>query len=283
VAEQHAEELRQRTKQLAALQVGLLSTMLHTLDLRDRMTARHSAAVARYSKAIARAIGCSEAEQELVHTAGLLHDIGKFIFPDRILKGGAKLTDDDWNIIRMHPSEGSRIVSQIEGYGPVGKIILAHHERIDGKGYPNQLEGDDIPLLSRIISVSDIYDVMTARDSYREPVSSSEAIAELRRVAGTQLDARLVEFFIRALDEGEVGYRHGEDADFDAELALDKRVHAYASPVIPDRTDPDDTLVAPIPDRDLAGAVGSRPYRNPGRRRTAVTRRGSRDRTEVSR
>jgi putative nucleotidyltransferase with HDIG domain len=269
VAEQHAQELAQRTTQLATFQMGLLSAMLHTLDLRDRMTARHSAAVARYSKAIARAIGCSEDEQELVHTAGLLHDIGKFIFPDHILKGDTKLTDEDWEIIRMHPAEGSRIVSQIDGYGPVGEIILGHHERIDGKGYPRQLEGEEIPLLSRIISVSDIYDVMTSRDSYRNPVSSAEAITELQRVAGTQLDAGLVDAFVSALQTGDVDYRHGEDADFDAELALDKRVHAYASPTSPDGAEPTERT------RD--------PYLNGGRRRRDVhDRRGSHDRAEVS-
>jgi putative nucleotidyltransferase with HDIG domain len=228
-SEHRAEELQQRTRQLASLQVGLLSALLHTLDLRDRMTARHSAAVARYSKEIARAAGFSEQEQDLVHTAALLHDVGKFIFPDRILKGDHKLTDDDWNIIRMHPYQGARIVSQIEGYGPVGEIIIAHHERIDGKGYPRRLKGDEIPELSRIISVADIYDVMTARDSYREPISSFEAITELRRVSGTQVDGRFVEVFTQVLAGKDVRYRHGEAADFDAELALEKRVHDYAA------------------------------------------------------
>jgi putative nucleotidyltransferase with HDIG domain len=228
-SEQRAEELQRRTRQLASLQVGLLSALLHTLDLRDRMTARHSAAVARYSKEIARAAGFSEEEQDLVHTAALLHDVGKFIFPDRILKGDHKLTDADWNIIRMHPYQGARIVSQIEGYGPVGEIIIAHHERIDGKGYPRRLKGDQIPILSRIISVADIYDVMTARDSYRKPMSSFEAIRELRRVSGTQVDGNLVEVFIQVLAGKDVRYRHGEAADFDAELALEKRVHDYAA------------------------------------------------------
>jgi putative nucleotidyltransferase with HDIG domain len=228
-SEQRAEELQRRTRQLASLQVGLLSALLHTLDLRDRMTARHSAAVARYSKEIARAAGFSEEEQDLVHTAALLHDVGKFIFPDRILKGDHKLTDADWNIIRMHPYQGARIVSQIEGYGPVGEIIIAHHERIDGKGYPRRLKGDQIPILSRIISVADIYDVMTARDSYRKPISSFEAIRELQRVSGTQLDGNLVEIFIQVLAGKDVRYRHGEAADFDAELALEKRVHDYAA------------------------------------------------------
>jgi putative nucleotidyltransferase with HDIG domain len=270
IAEQHAQELAQRTTQLATFQMGLLSAMLHTLDLRDRMTARHSAAVARYSKAIARAIGCSEDEQDLVHTAGLLHDIGKFIFPDHILKGNTKLTDEDWEIIRMHPAEGSRIVSQIDGYGPVGEIILGHHERIDGKGYPRQLEGEEIPLLSRIISVSDIYDVMTSRDSYRTPVSSAVAITELQKVAGTQLDARLVEAFVAALQNGDVDYKHGEDADFDAELALEKRVQAYASPTSPDGADQNGR-----PQRDPVHSYGRR-------RREVHDLRGSRDRAEVS-
>src|SRR3954467_2210785 len=124
--------------------------MAQTLSLRDKMTRRHSAAVARYAKAIAEAIGCTEAEQELVHTAGLLHDIGKFIFPDRILFADRRLTDDDWAIVKKHPSQGAKVVGRVSGYGPVAEIILAHHERIDGGGYPNGLAGDDIPLLSRM-------------------------------------------------------------------------------------------------------------------------------------
>jgi putative nucleotidyltransferase with HDIG domain len=249
-SEQRAEELQRRTRQLASLQVGLLSALLHTLDLRDRMTARHSAAVARYSKEIARAAGFSEEEQDLVHTAALLHDVGKFIFPDRILKGDEKLTDDDWNIIRMHPYQGARIVSQIEGYGPVGDIIIAHHERVDGKGYPRHLKGDEIPVLSRIISVADIYDVMTARDSYRKPVSSFEAIRELRRVSGTQLDGNLVEVFTQVLAGKDVRYRHGEAADFDAELALEKRVHDYAAHGLGAETSGEDVAEEPEVEAD---------------------------------
>ena len=163
------------------------------------MTARHSAAVARYSREIAQAAGLSEREQELVHTAALLHDLGKFVWPDSILKGGNKLTDEEFEIVKQHPEVGARIVTEIEGYGPVCEIILAHHERIDGKGYPNGLAGEEIPVLSRIISVADTYDVMTARDSYRQPVSSFEAIQELRRVSGSQLDAHFVEIFVELL------------------------------------------------------------------------------------
>ncbi len=198
---------------------------MKTLDLRDEMTARHSASVARYARAIAKEAGMSQSDQELIHITGLMHDIGKFILPDHILKADTKLNDDDWNLIKMHPQQGANVVSSLEGYGPVAKIILAHHERIDGKGYPRGLKGDEIPELSRIISVADTYDVMTARDTYKEPVSSFEAIQELRRVSGTQLDGDFVEVFVTKVLEGkDLTYRHGEDADFDVELALEERI-----------------------------------------------------------
>jgi len=230
VSRHRAEELEKRSNQLASFQVGMLSALLRTLDLRDQMTARHSAAVARYSRAIAQRAGFSRQEEELVHIAALLHDIGKFILPDRILKANVPLTDEDWMLIKRHPQQGARVVSSLDGYGPVADIILAHHERIDGKGYPRGLKGDEIPELARIISVSDTYDVMTARDSYRTPMSSQDAIAELRRVAGAQLDARFVEVFIELLEGKDVSFQHGEAADFEKELALESRIAETASP-----------------------------------------------------
>lgn len=230
VSQERAEELERRSKQLASFQVGMLSAMLRTLDLRDQMTARHSAAVARYSRAIAQRAGYSRRDEELVHIAALLHDIGKFILPDRILKANVPLTDEDWMLIKRHPQQGARVVSSLDGYGPVAEIILAHHERIDGKGYPRGLAGDEIPELSRIISVADTYDVMTARDSYRTPMSSYDAILELRRVAGKQLDARFVEVFIELLEGKDVSFQHGEAADFEKELALESRIAETASP-----------------------------------------------------
>jgi putative nucleotidyltransferase with HDIG domain len=195
--------------------------------MRDAMTARHSAAVARYSREIARMLGLSEREQELIHTAALLHDIGKFIFPDSILFAERRLTDEEWQIVRLHPEQGAKLVRRIEGYGPVADIILSHHERVDGNGYPHGLANDAVPLGSRILAAADTYDVMTARDSYREPVSSFEAIQELQRVAGAQLDERFVKVFVEQVLEGkDLGFRHGEDADFDFELALEERIAA---------------------------------------------------------
>jgi putative nucleotidyltransferase with HDIG domain len=227
---ERGEELSQRTRELASLQVGLLSTVMQTLSMRDAMTARHSAAVARYAREVARMLELPEREQELIHTAALLHDIGKFIFPDSILLADRKLTDEEWETVKLHPEQGAKLVRRIEGYGPVADIIISHHERVDGKGYPHGISGDEIPLGSRIISVADTYDVMTSRDSYRRPVSSEAAIVELRRVAGSQLDPEVVERFVDMIETGRVAFRHADEADFERELAFDRRVADYARP-----------------------------------------------------
>jgi putative nucleotidyltransferase with HDIG domain len=227
---ERGEELLQRTRQLASLQVGLINTVMQTLSMRDAMTARHSAAVARYAREVARLLGLSEREQELIHTAGLFHDIGKFIFPDSILNAARKLTPEEWVTVRLHPEQGAKLVRRIEGYGPVADIVMSHHERLDGAGYPFGLSGDDIPLGSRILAAADTYDVMTARDSYRSPVSSHAALDELRRVAGSQLDPMVVDVFVEMIEQHGVAFRHSDEADFERELAFDRRVEDYARP-----------------------------------------------------
>jgi putative nucleotidyltransferase with HDIG domain len=229
-AYERGEELENRTRELASLQVGLISTVLQTLSMRDAMTARHSAAVARYSREVARLLGLSEREQDLIHTAGLFHDIGKFIFPDSILIADRKLTDEEWEIVKLHPEQGAKLVRRIEGYGPVADIVLSHHEKVDGTGYPYGLGAEHIPLGSRILAAADTYDVMTSRDSYRNPVSSEDALAELRRVAGTQLDPLVVDVFVEMIENHGVAFRHSDEADFERELAFDRRVEDYARP-----------------------------------------------------
>jgi len=230
LAIRRGEELGERTRELASLQVGLLTTVLQTLSMRDAMTARHSAAVARYSREVAKMLGLDEREQELIHTAGLLHDIGKFIFPDSILFADRKLTDEEWEIVKLHPEQGANLLRRVEGYGPVAEIVNHHHERYGGGGYPSGIAGEEIPIGSRIIAAADTYDVMTARDSYRRPVSSEAALAELRRVAGSQLDSVVVEIFERMVLERRVAFSHVDEADFESELAFERRVHDYALP-----------------------------------------------------
>jgi putative nucleotidyltransferase with HDIG domain len=231
-AYERGEQLEQRTRELSSLQVGLINTVMQTLSMRDAMTARHSAAVARYAREVARMLGLSEREQELIHTAGLFHDIGKFIFPDSILNAARKLTPEEWVTVRLHPEQGAKLVRRIEGYGPVADIVISHHERVDGDGYPFGLRGEAIPLGSRILAAADTYDVMTARDSYRNPVSSQLALEELRRVAGAQLDPLVVDTFVEMIEHHGVGFRHTDESDFELELAFDRRVQDYARPKV---------------------------------------------------
>ncbi len=233
-SEERADQLEARSIHLASLQLGVLTTLVETLALRDRMTARHAAAVARYSRKLARELGRDEAEQDLVHTAGLLHDIGKFALPDSILHAEV-LSDEDWAVIRRHPQDGATLVGRLDGYGPVADAILYHHEHIDGSGYPAGLIGNEIPLASRIIAVCSTYDTLTARETYRSPMTPQDAIAELRRVAGRQLDAELVESFIAMLErEGPITAAHGDDADFEVELAFERRARKIAQPSLGD-------------------------------------------------
>jgi putative nucleotidyltransferase with HDIG domain len=231
-SEERADQLEARSVHLASLQLGVLTTLVETLALRDRMTARHAAAVARYARALAQEIDCSEEDQDLVHTAGLLHDIGKFALPDRILKAEV-LSDEDWAVIRRHPQDGATLVGRLDGYGPVADAILFHHEHVDGSGYPAGLIGNEIPLASRIIAVCSTYDTLTARETYRSPMNSQDAIAELRRVAGRQLDGELVESFVAMLErDGPVTFVHGDNADFEAELAFERRARKIAQPAL---------------------------------------------------
>jgi len=226
-SEDRAEKLEMRSIQLASLQLGVLATLMDALALRDHWTARHATAVARYAKALAVELGCSEAEQEVIHTAALLHDIGKFTWSDRVLHPES-LTDEDWAIIRRHPQDGATLVGKLDGYGPVADAILYHHERVDGGGYPAGLIGSEIPLASRIVAICSTYDTMTARATLGAPMSPEDAIAELRSIGGQQLDAELVESFIAMLERA--GRSLVQDTDFETELAFERRVRKMAQP-----------------------------------------------------
>jgi putative nucleotidyltransferase with HDIG domain len=215
---------RQRAGQYAALSWGVLSALVRSLDRRDGRTARHSAAVAAFARDIALQCGMSKREAELAHTAGLLHDIGRFALPDRVMERHGTLTEDDWEAIHLHPELGADMLKDLGVYGPVGQIVRAHHERIDGRGYPDRLKGDEIPEIARIVAVAEVYDTLTAEDTYRDRMTSFQAITELRRVAGRQLDERYVEALASLLSGRGMDYRHADAADFDSELAIQGRI-----------------------------------------------------------
>ncbi len=182
---------RNQARQYANLSWGVLSALVRTLNERDHRAARHCAAVAMFARDMARSVGMDEREQELAHTSGLLHDIGKFVLSDRVMERGAQLNEIDWRGIRRHPDIGADLLKDIGVFGPIGEIIRAHHERIDGRGYPRGLTGDEIPEVAKIVAVAEIYDTLTAPDTYRTPMTSFEALTELRRVSGEQVDVEV--------------------------------------------------------------------------------------------
>jgi putative nucleotidyltransferase with HDIG domain len=221
---------RDRTKQYANLSWGVLSGLIRTLDERDSRAARHCAAVAAFSRDVAKQCRMSKRDQELAHTAGLLHDIGKFVLSDRVMERGGQLDEPDWRGVRRHPDIGAELLRDIGVYGPVAEIVRAHHERMDGRGYPRGLHGDEIPVIARIVAVAEVYDTLTAPDTYRTPMTSFEALNELRRVAGAQLDPIYVEALAKLLAGRGTEYRHADEADFDRELDIERRMNEAVAP-----------------------------------------------------
>jgi putative nucleotidyltransferase with HDIG domain len=223
-AQENEEEVERRTDQLDVRHEGMLGLLLETLSLRDPNAAHHAAAVAHYAHELARAAGLSARDQAVVHTAGLLHDIGKEALPDHLLIGRTPLHPQERRLLQRHPVDGARLLLRVEGLGEVATAVLAHHERIDGQGYPDGLAGDDIPIAARILSIAEVYDVLTSENSYRQPLSAAEAEDELRRVAGAQLDGRLVWLFVTQVLPGRLLEHEGKIADLEEELQVQRRV-----------------------------------------------------------
>ncbi len=156
----------------------------------------HSNRVSYYCRMMGESLNLSKDDVRELEKAGLYHDIGKISIPDSILHKPGKLSDDEWKIMKNHTTTGYQILKTADRYSNIAEYALSHHERIDGKGYPNGLKEGEIPLFSRIISVADTYEAMTSDRPYRSAISQDEAIKELRRCKGTQLDAQIVEMFI---------------------------------------------------------------------------------------
>ena len=227
-SEDRAEQLEARSIQLVGLQLGVLRTLVRALNMRDKTIGQHASAVASYAKALAIEVGCSEADQDVVHTASLLHDIGKFAWPDRVLQADT-VKDEDLAIVKEHPQEGAILVGALDGYGAVADAILYHHERIDGGGYPAGLIGKEIPIASRILAICSTYDTMTAGQAYRPSMTPEEAVVELRHGAERgQFDSELTEAFIAVLERD--GSMFGRETDYETELDFERRVRKMAEP-----------------------------------------------------
>ena len=164
--------------------------------MRDQYTERHSVNVTRLSVRTAQSMNLTPGEIECLEISSILHDIGKIAIPDNILLKPGSLTDEEYDTIKTHPEIGENILKSIKLFETERKIVRHHHERWDGKGYPDGLSGKEIPLLSRILSVADAYDAMTSDRPYRKGLPVEKAIGELRRNTGTQFDKEIVDAFI---------------------------------------------------------------------------------------
>ncbi|MBO4864268.1 MAG: HD domain-containing protein [Eubacterium sp.] len=181
------------------------------IDAKDRYTHGHSARVAMYSRQIAKEAGKSEEECERVYFAALLHDVGKIGVSDEIIRKNGKLTDEEYSEIKMHPVYGNQILSTIQESPYLSIGANYHHERYDGKGYPERLVGEDIPEIARIIAVADAYDAMTSIRSYRDIIPQHKVREELVKGSGTQFDPKFAKIMLHMLDH-DINYSMHEDS-----------------------------------------------------------------------
>jgi putative nucleotidyltransferase with HDIG domain len=198
-SERRGTEIQRQGEQLEVRTEGMISLVLQLLELREPAFTRHAAAVAHHARALAEAAGLSEHEQEVVHAAGLLHDIGHQAFDDMLLAGDRPVDEEGRRAIRRHPIVGANLLRGIPGLWEVAEAVETHHEHVDGSGYPHGLTSSRIPRAARIVAIAEVFDVLTADDSYRGHRDHEWVARELRRVAGTQLDSRLVEVFLTAV------------------------------------------------------------------------------------
>ncbi|MGC8813105.1 HD domain-containing phosphohydrolase [Dictyoglomus sp.] len=179
----------------------LITVLVKTLEYYDRYTQGHSERVARYAVKIAERIGLDRERIKRVYWASLVHDIGKIYIPQNLLNKNGRFTEDEYEFVKIHPVKSEEILSQVEELKDLGKIVRHHHERWDGKGYPDGLSGENIPLESRIIAVADAFEAMTAERPYKRALSLKEAIQEIEKNKGTQFDPFLAEIMIGIIKE----------------------------------------------------------------------------------
>jgi HD-GYP domain-containing protein (c-di-GMP phosphodiesterase class II) len=184
--------------------MGAIRMLANAIDEKDPYTRGHSERVAFYSMVCARHLGMSAEEVEKVHLSGIIHDVGKIGIEDKILRKAAALTEEEYEIMKQHPSKGEHILEAVPLLRDMAGAGLMHHENVDGSGYPRGLKGDEIPLLGRIVSVADAFDAMTTDRPYSKAMTFDAAIARLNFLAGKKFDATCVAAFEKAYKAGDV-------------------------------------------------------------------------------
>jgi putative nucleotidyltransferase with HDIG domain len=204
-----AKRIEESTKNLTKLYDDLRSTYMRTIkalaqaiDARDHYTHSHSENVTSYAAIIAEEMQLSTKDIEIIREACQLHDIGKIGIQDCILTKPDKLTPDEWDELRLHPSKGAQILEPLTFLSEVVNLVRHHHERYDGKGYPDGLKGEEIPLGARIMALADAYDAMISARPYRQsPFNKQDAIVEIKNNSGSQFDPKVIEAFFKIVDK----------------------------------------------------------------------------------
>ena len=188
---------------LEATYLNVIKTLCKILVKKDPYTRQHSQHVTHFALLIGKALGFSKEELLVLEQAALLHDIGKIGIPDHILRKEGPLSESEWQVMRQHPDIGQEILEHIQVLHLEQNMVRHHHERYDGKGYPDGLSGEEIPIYSRILSIADSFHAMVSDRPYRKALSIGTAVGELEKNSGTQFDPELVAIFVKALeDEG---------------------------------------------------------------------------------
>ena len=200
--------MQKKELQLAKDQIAMgnetVLTIARTVDAKDENTSQHSFRVSEYSVMIAKRLGFSDEQCENLRKAALLHDIGKIGIPDSVLNKPARLTDEEYAVMKSHVVKGGEILSKFTLIDNVADGALYHHERYDGSGYVHGLKGEEIPLNARIIGIADAFDAMTANRVYRKKLDMDYVIAEIKRGRGTQFDPKLVDIMIELIESKEI-------------------------------------------------------------------------------
>lgn len=193
-------QLANDASQYKKLSEQSLLAITRAVEAKDLYTKRHSERVAKYSEMIARKMGYSDDDAKTLYIMALMHDVGKIGIPDAIINKPGALTDEEFKIVKSHPVIGADILKEVDAFEKISEIALNHHERVDGKGYPNGLTGNEISDEVAIVSVADAYDAMTSRRSYRDIMGQAEVRAEIKKGIGTQFKKQQAEAMLEIID-----------------------------------------------------------------------------------
>lgn len=193
-------QLANDASQYKKLSEQSLLAITRAVEAKDLYTKGHSERVAKYSEMIARKMGYSDDDAKTLYIMALMHDVGKIGIPDAIINKPGALTDEEFKIVKSHPVIGADILKEVDAFEKISEIALNHHERVDGKGYPNGLTGNEISDEVAIVSVADAYDAMTSRRSYRDIMGQAEVRAEIKKGIGTQFKKQQAEAMLEIID-----------------------------------------------------------------------------------